>query len=175
VDISLGQEWYFEGPLAGISALAVGCQSDSTCWADTIATCEVLIDEFAAVDPVGMLDAVHTQLDEAGMLRSGDDGRYDSMRQHLEDRITRLPEELEQNRESPYYSDCYYPLVLCGDYCAFPEECVICEPQPEPVPEEPVSEAAGAADAGAPEPDDQAPPPPDDGQVCLPPIEVYAL
>lgn len=180
VDISLGQEWYFEGPLAGISTLAVGCQSDTTCWADTIATCEVLIDEFGAVDPVGMLDVVHTQLDEAGMLRTGDDGRYESMRRHLEDRLTRLPDELEANREAPVYNDCYYPLVLCGDYCAFPEECVICEPPPEeePVSAEPDPVEEGIADAGAPSEDEgEAPPAPTDdgGQVCLPPIEVYAL
>jgi len=177
VDISLGQEWYYEGPLAGISMLATGCQSDATCWADTIATCEVLIDEFTAVDPVAMLDAVHTQLDEAGMLRSGDDGRYESMRRHIEDRITRLPEELELNREAPAYDECY-PLVLCGDYCVFPEECVICEPPPA---EEPVSEPAtgeeGSADAGAPSEDDGevVPPPDDGGEVCLEPVQVYAL
>ena len=139
----------------------------------------MLIDEFTAVDPVAMLDAVHTQLDGAGMLRSGDNGRYESMRQHLENRLTRLPDELEENREAPFYNECY-PLILCGDYCAFQEECVICEP---PVEEEPVSEAPatgeeGSADAGVasePEGEGEEQPPDDGGQLCLPPIEVYAL
>jgi CotH protein len=181
VDISLGQEWYPNGPLAGISTLASGCQSDSACWADTIATCEVLLDEFAAVDPVAMLDAVHTQLESAGMLRSGDDGRYGSMRRHLEERILALPDELELNRDGPVYADCYYPLVLCGDYCAFPEECFICEPPPEEEPVTPAPPEEGADAGAASEPDgddddgDEPPPPDDGGQVCLQPIEVYAL
>jgi hypothetical protein len=167
VDISLGQEWYSQVPLPGSSTLAVGCQSDSVCWADTIATCEVLVDEFAAIDPVGMLDAVQAQLEQAGMLRSGDDGRYDSLRRHLEQRIAALPEELEQNRELPVIDYCY-PYVDCAGFCVLPGECVLCEPPPAVDPG--VGQPTPAADAGvAPE----EPPPPDDGQVCVPPIQLY--
>ena len=174
VDISLGQDWYPNGPLAGLSTLATGCQSDSECWADTIATCEVLLDEFIAVDPVAKLDAVHTQLESAGMLRSGDVGRYQSMREHLEQRIVSLPAELEDNREGPAYAPCPYPLVLCVDQCLYPEECVVCGTPPGASGEAPPDEAGGADAGVASEPAGEAPPAPDDGgQACLQPIQFY--
>jgi len=179
VDISLGQEWYPVVSLAGSSTLALGCQSDSQCWADTIATCEVLVDEFTAVNPVAMLDAVQAQLEGAGMLRSGDDQRYDSLRRHIEQRITDLPAELEANREQPVIDYCY-PQVDCAGYCVWPEECWLCD-DPVAVPDDPAVGQPVPPDAGVGEEDGEEPPPddgeeppaPDDDGLCVPPILLY--
>jgi len=165
--------------LAGSSTLALGCQSDSQCWADTIATCEVLVDEFTAVNPVAMLDAVQAQLEGAGMLRSGDDQRYDSLRRHIEQRITDLPAELEANREQPVIDYCY-PQVDCAGYCVWPEECVLCD-DPVAVPDDPAVGQPVPPDAGVGEEDGEEPPPddgeeppaPDDDGLCVPPILLY--
>jgi hypothetical protein len=188
VDISLGQEWYPQVPLSGYNAIASGCQSDSQCWAETIAACEVLVDGFAAAKPVERLDTIYADLEQAGMLRDGDEGRYKSLRSHIEQRLVDLPGELDANRAGPDISAyCYYPMVVCGNACVYPEECVVCEPPPFGEGEaggEPAGGAEGAAppsaDAGVEAPPDDVPidepPPPDDGgQACLPPIDDYAL
>src|SRR5690606_8639536 len=78
VDISLGQSWYPQVPLAGSNALARGCQSDPACWDDTIATCEEVIEDFAALDPNAVLKRLYQQLSDEGMLRPGDEERYRS-------------------------------------------------------------------------------------------------
>jgi hypothetical protein len=176
VDISLGQEWYPVVPLGGSSTLAMGCQSDTECWADTIATCEVLIDAFTNAAPVAMLDAIHAELEQAGMLRSGDEARYTALRRHIEQRLVDLPLELEDNRDGPSYGEgCPFPLLQCGESCVlFPEDCVLCEPAPpEELPEDDDGAAGDIADAGADEstPDDTGPD--DNGEACLPPIDVY--
>jgi hypothetical protein len=177
VDISLGQDWYPVVPLGGANTLAMGCQSDAECWADTIATCEVLIDAFTNAAPVAMLDAINTELEQAGMLRPGDGGRYTALRRHIEQRLVDLPVELEDNRDGPSFGEeCPYPLLQCGDSCVlYPEDCVVCEPAaPEELPEDDDGASGDdAADAGVDEsaPDDNGPD--DNGEACLPPIDVY--
>ncbi|HKY38259.1 MAG TPA: hypothetical protein VJN18_20090 [Polyangiaceae bacterium] len=147
VDISLGQDWYQNTPLTGNNVLARACQADPTCWADTITTCAGLIDEFAALNPNGMLKKVYDELDAEGMLRSGDDNRYTELDNWLTTRLAVLPTELEQFREPPLY--CEYPLVDCGGYCEHYEVCYNqCNPpKPEPIPWPMAAAGAGDADA----------------------------
>lgn len=127
VDISFGQEWYRSVPLGGNNSIARGCQNDEQCWADTIATCETLLEAFVEADPLRRLERLHNQLAEDEMLRPGDEGRYEELKQYIERRLEELPEELELNRDAPHGVDREYPFVLCGDYCALPEECYLCE------------------------------------------------
>jgi hypothetical protein len=131
VDLSFGQGWPREVRLGGDSSLAAGCQSDSSCWAETIAVCELLVDAYRAADPVGKLEALHGELATAGMLREGDDERYVSLRKRIVDRLTELPVELEANRAGPVGGSCRYPLVQCGEVCVEPEACPPCEPEPD--------------------------------------------
>jgi hypothetical protein len=198
IDISLGQEWYPEVPLAGSNVLARGCQSDPACWDDLLTTCEGLVQSFIDADPVGMLEATMTTLDAEGMLRDGDDGRYRTLSSYLARRIEDLPLELQANREQgpPIDIYCEYPFIQCGADCALPEECQFCGPEPEPEPGS--APDAGVADdddgdgidgqdvaaedqplplprPGAPVPVDPIPvdPIPGEPSVCLPPIELY--
>jgi hypothetical protein len=127
VDLSFGQSWPREVRLGGHSALAAGCQSDSGCWAETIAACEVLVDAFTAADPIGKLDAMHAGLVAAGMLRAGDDELYAGLRARIEQRFGELPAELEANRDGPVGGSCPYPLVQCGEACVDPSSCPPCE------------------------------------------------
>jgi hypothetical protein len=141
VDISLGQDWYPTVPLPGTNSVARGCQSDAACWADTIATCEDLIAEFADLDPGRLLDSVYEDLGAQGMLRPGDEARYEALSAWFDARLSKLPEELEENREPPLV--CPEPQVDCGGYCDYYENCGNnCEPEP------PVFEAAGGAFGG---------------------------
>jgi hypothetical protein len=177
IDISLGQEWYPEVPLAGGSTLARGCQSDPQCWADMIVTCEGLLEEFAAANPIAMLDQNYATLEANGMLRSGDEERYRSLSSYLARRLEELPVELEANRAGPPVEAIYcpYPFVQCGDSCVWPGECFVCSAE-EPAP-------ASNPDAGTP-PDEgvaadiamPVPVPPggeEPGGECLPPVELY--
>lgn len=196
VDISFGQDWYQEVPLAGSNSIARGCQSDEQCWADTIVTCEAMLEAFVDADPVGRLEQLHDQLEEDDMLRTGDERRYEELKAYLERRLEELPQELELNREAPHGIECEYPWVLCGDYCALPEECYLCEPGDVlpppalPVPrfrpalnlvlaEPPVDDftfspdggaSDAATDAALPDAEDALPPP----QTCLPFLELYS-
>ena len=145
VDLAFGQTWPREVRLGGHDSIAAGCQSDSSCWAETIATCEQLVADYGNADPVGKLDALYAELSVAGMLRPGDDELYQSLRGRLAARLDELPIELEANRASPVGGSCAYPLVPCGDTCVEPGACPPCEPP---------------ADAGA--------PPTGGGQACLP-------
>jgi hypothetical protein len=121
VDISLGQEWYQNTPLTGSSVLARGCQSDTSCWADTIAVCEDAIADFAALEPVKLLDRIYGELEEQGMLRAGDEARYAFLSAWLEARVAGLPAELEEFRE---LTVCEEPMVDCGGgVCDYPENC----------------------------------------------------
>lgn len=88
-------------PLAGSSSLAIGCQADPQCWADTMLSCEAVLGELEAISPVTLLDGMRTDLDRAGMLRAGDDENYASLREHLQLRLAELPALLEQNRLPP--------------------------------------------------------------------------
>jgi hypothetical protein len=121
VDISLGQEWYPEVPLTGVSTVSMGCQSDASCWADMIAVCEDVIAEFVTADPLAIAQNVYETLQAEGMLRSGDESRYQTIRAFLERRTSGLSEELEVYRDPPPV--CQPPLVLCGELCTLPEEC----------------------------------------------------
>jgi hypothetical protein len=123
-DISVGQEWYQNTALPGQNRIARGCQADESCWQDTIATCEDVIDEFKALDPVKLLEDLNTALDAAGMLRPGDDVRYDTQRKWFEDRLAKVDAELDSYRAGPNPPiQCQYPLVDCGGYCDYPEYC----------------------------------------------------
>ncbi|HEY6729161.1 MAG TPA: CotH kinase family protein [Polyangiaceae bacterium] len=139
VDISLGQEWYPVVTLPGNNSTSRGCQSDPECWADTIETCEDVIADFAALDPEALLTSVYDELLAEGMLRPGDDRRYEFLRDWFSARLEALPDELESNREPPL--TCEYGQVDCGGYCDYPYNCGGgCEP--------PVGEPAFAPGAG---------------------------
>lgn len=178
VDISLGQDWYPVVPLAGANSIANGCQAEASCWADTIAACEQVVADFTAADPVGMLEDIHATLEAEGMLRDGDVDRYRVLRSYLKQRLKELPVELEQNREGPDNGNggyCEPPFVDCGGWCAYPEECYVCEPAPLPADNpDPRPADPGAADVaiviGDPPPVEPLPPPVD---PCLPLIEHY--
>ncbi|HTV25498.1 MAG TPA: CotH kinase family protein [Polyangiaceae bacterium] len=182
VDISLGQEWYPRVELAGSSLMARGCQADPQCWDDLIATCDVMVDEFIAANPISMLDQTYALLSQQGMLRDGDDERYEALSSYLAQRIEELPLELEENREGPPVATCEFPLVPCGDSCIyFEEECPICEPdpgeEPEPLPDAGVDELArgAAADVAIPGPIDPGIPVDPGGPACRPPIDEYPI
>jgi hypothetical protein len=121
VDLSLGQTWVVDVPLAGQNALASRCQTDASCWANTISACEDLIQGLVELDPVSVLDEAHAELEAEGMLRDGDEPRYEFLRAWLEARVQSLPVELENNREAP--QGCSGGMVDCGGYCDFPENC----------------------------------------------------
>jgi hypothetical protein len=121
VDLSLGQTWVVDVPLAGQNALASRCQTDASCWANTISACEDLIQDLVELDPVSVLDEAHAELEAEGMLRDGDEPRYEFLRAWLEARVQSLPVELENNREAP--QGCSGGMVDCGGYCDFPENC----------------------------------------------------
>lgn len=141
VDISLGQDWYPTVELPGHNLVSTGCQNDEACWADTIATCKSMLEEFADLDPIGRLDTMYSDLEAEGMLRGGDEGRYESLRSWFERRLEDMPLELEGYRELPL--TCGYPYVMCDGECVLEGECyggcvpVIWEPgmgEPEPRP-----------------------------------------
>ncbi|MFO0548629.1 MAG: CotH kinase family protein [Polyangiaceae bacterium] len=110
IDISAGQEWYQYTPLYGSNSVSNGCQSDPDCWAETIATCEATIADFNALDPVALVDSVYDRLTQAGMLRNGDEDRYQQIRDWYEKRTNDLLPELDQYRGVP----CIDPNVKCG-------------------------------------------------------------
>jgi CotH kinase protein len=150
VDISLGQDWYPAVPLPGTSSIARGCQADKQCWADTVAACEEVLADFEEAKPIAMLDDLYELLDAEGMLRPGDEGRYDLLRAWFEERLEALPKELEENREGPV--SCTGGLVDCGGFCAPPEQCGFqCKP--------PVGKAPVLMDGVGGAPGDEVPPP----------------
>ncbi|MES1187831.1 MAG: CotH kinase family protein [Myxococcales bacterium] len=154
-DISLGQEWYSVVALPGNNRIAQGCQGEDKCWQETIAVCEDVIGKFTALDPIGMLDDVHQKLGDAGMLRSGDEARYDFLHAWFEGRLRDLPTELDSYRDG--VSQCPKGQVDCGSgICDFPENCQVCQP--------PVGKLAEAIGVGEPAPG---------GGVC-PAIQNYA-
>jgi hypothetical protein len=151
VDVSFTEEF---GPLslAGGSSLALGCRADPQCWADTIVSCEAVLDELVAISPVTLLDDIRNDLDRAGMLRPGDDESYASLREHMQLHLDELPAILEQNRLAPLIGiQCLPPFTECAQYCALPERCDELFP-PQVVGDAGVaSEGGPSADAGIPE------------------------
>lgn len=125
-DISIGQDWYQNTPLPGNNRIALGCQADESCWADTISMCEDVIADFKALDPIKMLDDLHTKLGDAGMLRAGDEQRYQTQREWFDNRLASVSDELEQYRQMP--TACPNDQVDCGGYCDYPWNCQVCEP-----------------------------------------------
>jgi hypothetical protein len=116
VDVSMGQSWHQNVRLPGHSAVARGCQADAECWADTVASCETLIDEFDALNPEDFLDETVDQLTTLGMLRDGDLEDASELRDWLLNRQTSLPYELDHFR---YLQDgegaCAQGLTPCND------------------------------------------------------------
>jgi hypothetical protein len=131
IDISAGQDWYTHVPLTGTSPLAVRCQADPECWADTVATCEDLIEKFDDLDPEQLVDDALETLGDLGMLRSGDERRAEELRAWYVERQENLPDELERFRYLPdEFGNCAEGLELCGDGgCGTPEQCAerVCE------------------------------------------------
>lgn len=129
IDISLslpgwgGGGYYVQ--LQGSTSVASVCQSDPECWQDTLDVCGELVDAFIAADPVARADALNAELDEAGMLRDGDDYQFASLRGTLEGLITYLPAELENYRANGL--PCSYPHVACDGACYYPWECSACQ------------------------------------------------
>jgi hypothetical protein len=124
IDISMGQDWYVNTPLPGSSRISSACQRDSECWADTIASCESLIDAFAGLEPEKLVDELRETLDDAGMLRDGDDERADLLREWTVTRVASLPDELERYRYLPGPDGCPNSLEICNDgTCGTSEEC----------------------------------------------------
>jgi hypothetical protein len=125
VDISAGQEWYLDTPLYGTNQLALGCQADPDCWADTITTCEGVVAEFVALDPPGLVDALHAELDANDMLRPGDEARYAAIRAWYKQRAETALADLDNFKEAP----CAPEQVKCQGVCVAVAECVLaCEP-----------------------------------------------
>ncbi|MBN2194225.1 MAG: hypothetical protein JW751_15520 [Polyangiaceae bacterium] len=126
VDISLGQEWYQNTPLYSNShPVALGCQRDADCWAETIATCESLIADFNALQPELLLDETRETLTDLGMMRRGDDRRADEIRQWLVDRQANLMSELDEFRNPQGNGGCPRGQERCVDgSCGTHEECV---------------------------------------------------
>jgi hypothetical protein len=131
-----------------------------------------MLGKFIAANPIAMLDENYALLSQQGMLRDGDEARYKSLSSYLARRIEELPVELEDNREGPPQTGfCEPPYIQCGDICMFPEECFVCEPEPEPVPADGgVEERGAAADVALPIP---IPGDPGEPQECLPFVELY--
>jgi CotH kinase protein len=134
-DISLGQSWYPQVQLTGTNNLAQGCQADAECWADTVATCDRIVQEFTALEPGRLLDETYAALEAEGMLRNGDDDFYAELSAWFEDRLVALPLELDDNRESPQL--CVDGQVWCNGYCTEPQYCDACQPPigkpPQPI------------------------------------------
>jgi hypothetical protein len=113
--------------LSGYTTIPRICQYDEQCWADTIATCERLVDAFIEIDPVKRLDDLNDQLRDAGMLRGGDKQRYDELRRTLATLVETLPERLEYYRDNPDGNYCEYPYVNCDGSCDLPQYCYLCQ------------------------------------------------
>lgn len=144
-DISAGQEWYQFTPLYGSNLIAQGCQADPECWPAAITTCEETIAAFAALDPASIVDEVHQSLVDEGMMRPGDEERYQQIHDWYAQRVVDLLPELDQYRGMPCVDpnvkcgpngdcvpiwDCHPACnpgeVQCGPGCALPGECFNC-------------------------------------------------
>lgn len=126
VDISAGQSWYPFVALTGTSRVARGCQLDRTCWADTIATCEGLIEDFDALEPEAMVEDLVETLADAEMLRDGDMESAMELRTWYANRRARLASELERYRTLPdVFGQCPEGLEPCLDQtCGTAEDCL---------------------------------------------------
>lgn len=114
VDLSLNA-WGTVG-LTGTNQVSRGCESDPTCWKDTLDACEEVIADFTAAKPNEMLKAIYDELDEQGMLRRGDTEQFQTIDTYLTDRLTNLPGELERYRAGEI---CEWPWVDCNGHCEY--------------------------------------------------------
>jgi CotH kinase protein len=107
--------------------LTTACQGDAECWADTISTCGALLDDLEAIDPVQKLDDIYALLDEAGMLRSGDDERYIELNEWLSTRVEERRALLAAFAQDPFYFACPADQMRCGSSCQYPQWCYLCQ------------------------------------------------
>jgi hypothetical protein len=98
LDVSAGHAWHMNVPLTGMTKIAQGCQADPDCWAETIDTCETLIDQFDALNPELMLDDTVQELTALGMLSPEDVDQAAQLRQWLVLRQGALHSELDTYR-----------------------------------------------------------------------------
>jgi hypothetical protein len=124
VDISASQDWFERVSLYGTQSIADGCQKDADCWADTVEVCEGLVEAFDALDPESFVDDAYGTLFQLGMLRSGDQGRAEELRNWYAERQQELYEELEIYRDPPGPDGCPSSLMRCEDgSCGTQAEC----------------------------------------------------
>jgi hypothetical protein len=126
VDITAGgaAEWgYVNIPLDGTSTIPSRCQADPDCYRDLLSTCQVMIEQFDALNPELMVDEVAQTLESLGMMRNGDDARYQEVRDWYSYRQTDLYTEIQQ------YQPCADGEFRCNDRTCQPSQ-DICE-QPE--------------------------------------------
>lgn len=143
IDLSMGS-WGAIDLRGNGNAVVRGCQDDTTCWSDTLDVCEDVIADFKELKPREYLQAMYDELDEHGMLRSGDERNFQEIDAYFVERLENLSSDLEQYRTGNY---CQYPYVDCNGQCVYQDECY-CNPGPIP-----------GGEAGAPGRDDVAPPP----------------
>ncbi|MCK6524753.1 CotH kinase family protein [Myxococcota bacterium] len=109
-DVTAG--WAFSGtysntPLFGNGLMSKGCEIDDGCRETQLDTCEQVINEFEALDPVGLIDDLADRLLTAqapwgehpnGMWREPDDAAYEHFRTFYETRAESARAELETLR-----------------------------------------------------------------------------
>ena len=84
-----------------------------------------MVAEFVASEPAELVDQVHAELDGEGMLRKGDEGRYQEVRGWYEMRAATALADLDNFRDAP----CAPETVKCDGACVPVQECVLaCEP-----------------------------------------------
>ena len=98
---------YANTPLFGNGLLSKGCYADDGCRETQLDTCEQVIDQFEAMDPVSIIDGLADRLRAAkapwgdypdGMWRGPDDAAYDHYRSFYETRAESARAELETYR-----------------------------------------------------------------------------
>lgn len=127
VDISAGQSWYPMVPLTGTSRVVRGCQLEPSCWAETIATCEGLIEKFDELEPEKMVEALVDTLTAAEMMRDGDMEAAMELRSWYANRREDLRGEIERYRYLPdALGQCPDGLEVCLDKtCGTSDECEV--------------------------------------------------
>jgi hypothetical protein len=130
-----------------------------------------MLEDFAELDPIEKLDAMYSDLETEGMLRDGDEGRYESLRSWFERRFEDMSSELEGYRDLPL--TCGYPYVSCNGECVLEGECyggcdpipwepAMGQPEPRPAPIEGIAIGVPGPDP-VPEPEPQPLPANPDG------------
>jgi hypothetical protein len=98
---------YSNTPLFASAILSSGCEQDESCREAQLDTCEQVINEFEAMDPVSLIDGLadHLRAAEApwgdvpdGMWREPDDAAYEHHRSFYETRVESARAELETYR-----------------------------------------------------------------------------